>query len=206
MESEMRHLVDESAELAKDKKKKKTKKKNGNKYNNSSSYSNSNRSKNSNEIRRENSSSLSSSLKEKGSGNGNSEKSSSNNKDSQNNDSSSTNQASSSNQNLLNVKEPNQMMNESEKQDTSKSKLPKSATDILKQWFLNNVSNPYPSQEAKETLSNMTGLTKKQIQNWFTNSRKRFLEPLKKGLEEKKADEGKETGSHQKKIPPFNPA
>jgi hypothetical protein len=68
-----------------------------------------------------------------------------------------------------------------------KSKLPKRATDILKKWFLTNVNNPYPSHEVKETLSKATGLTRKQIQNWFTNSRKRFLEPLKKKIEEKKS-------------------
>jgi len=55
---------------------------------------------------------------------------------------------------------------------TFKSKLPKKATDVLKNWFLNNIQNPYPSHEAKETLSKMTALTRKQIQNWFTNSRK----------------------------------
>jgi Homeobox KN domain len=55
---------------------------------------------------------------------------------------------------------------------TAKSKLPKKATDILKNWFLVNIQNPYPNYEAKEVLSKATGLTKKQIQNWFTNSRK----------------------------------
>ena len=55
---------------------------------------------------------------------------------------------------------------------TFKSKLPKKATDVLKNWFLNNIQNPYPSHEAKEMLSKLTGLTRKQIQNWFTNSRK----------------------------------
>lgn len=62
--------------------------------------------------------------------------------------------------------------NKKAKAATFKSKLPKKATDILKNWFLNNIQNPYPSHEAKEMLSKMTGLTRKQIQNWFTNSRK----------------------------------
>jgi len=66
---------------------------------------------------------------------------------------------------------------------TCKSKLPKKSTDILKNWFLQHIQNPYPCHEAKETLSRMTGLSRKQIQNWFTNTRKRFLEPLKKRME-----------------------
>ncbi len=68
-----------------------------------------------------------------------------------------------------------QYRHESRKQSKSptfKSKLPKKATDVLKTWFLNHIQNPYPSHEAKETLSKLTGLSKKQIQNWFTNSRK----------------------------------
>ena len=59
-----------------------------------------------------------------------------------------------------------------------KSKLPKKATDILRQWFLNNLKHPYPTHEDKEILSKATGLTRKQIQNWFTNTRKVFLSPI----------------------------
>jgi len=68
-----------------------------------------------------------------------------------------------------------------------KSKLPKKATDVLKTWFLNHINNPYPNHEDKDKLSQMTDLSRKQIQNWFTNSRKRFLEPLKKVTEQKKS-------------------
>lgn len=53
-----------------------------------------------------------------------------------------------------------------------KTKLPKKATDILKTWFLNNIDHPYPTVETKEMLCKATGLNKKQVQNWFTNSRK----------------------------------
>lgn len=53
-----------------------------------------------------------------------------------------------------------------------KSKLPKKATDILRDWFLKNIDHPYPSAETKEMLCEATGLNKKQVQNWFTNSRK----------------------------------
>lgn len=63
-----------------------------------------------------------------------------------------------------------------------KSKLPKKATDVLRQWFLSNLKHPYPTHEDKEVLSKATGLTRKQIQNWFTNTRKRFLEPVKKKI------------------------
>lgn len=67
---------------------------------------------------------------------------------------------------------PDEGLKRSSKDASFKTKLPKKATDVLKSWFLNNIQNPYPSHDAKEVLSKMTGLSKKQIQNWFTNSRK----------------------------------
>jgi hypothetical protein len=53
-------------------------------------------------------------------------------------------------------------------------------------------------------LSKGTGLTRKQIQNWFTNSRKRFLEPLKKKIEDKKSND---TSPHNAEVldQPANP-
>lgn len=53
-----------------------------------------------------------------------------------------------------------------------KTKFDKKTTDILKNWLIKNIDNPYPSDEVKEKLCEMTGLNKKQIQNWFTNTRK----------------------------------
>jgi len=50
--------------------------------------------------------------------------------------------------------------------------FPKRAVADLKTWLLENIENPYPSQKVKEALSEQTGLTKRQIQNWFTNARK----------------------------------
>jgi hypothetical protein len=86
---------------------------------------------------------------------------------------------------------------ENSKSASFKSKLPKKATDVLKAWFLNHIPNPYPSHEDKDKLSQITGLSRKQIQNWFTNSRKRFLEPLKKVSDQKNSP----TESNQDKIP-----
>lgn len=92
--------------------------------------------------------------------------------------------------------------NELKKRKFSKSKLPKKATEILQGWFLLNISSPYPeyiffkksimlfifivyifnnfisffsyknSNETKNNLMKMTGLSKMQLENWFTNNRK----------------------------------
>jgi len=51
----------------------------------------------------------------------------------------------------------------------------KATTDRLKQWLLDHIDHPYPSEEEKISLSSETGLTIKQINYWFTNSRRRFL-------------------------------
>ena len=48
----------------------------------------------------------------------------------------------------------------------------KEVTDVLMNWLSNNVKNPYPSDEEKRYLCMRTGLTKKQLRIWLTNSRK----------------------------------
>lgn len=55
-----------------------------------------------------------------------------------------------------------------------KMKLPRKTTDLLQNWLLNHLDHPYPSKEEKEKLCNETGLNKKQLLNWFTNTRKVF--------------------------------
>lgn len=56
----------------------------------------------------------------------------------------------------------------------TKPLLKKSVTNILKKWFLDNIEHPYPSKDTKEELRKLTGLSKNQLQNWFTNTRKVF--------------------------------
>ena len=48
----------------------------------------------------------------------------------------------------------------------------KSAVNTMKSWLLDNIDHPYPTRKDKEALKRKTGLSKKQIQNWFTNARK----------------------------------
>lgn len=55
----------------------------------------------------------------------------------------------------------------------------KDAIKILKAWLFSpqHMYHPYPTDKEKEELMDQTGLTKKQLSNWFTNSRKRVLQP-----------------------------
>jgi len=66
----------------------------------------------------------------------------------------------------------------------TKDKLPKKSTRFLKRWLMQNINNPYPDSAAKEHMIKTSGLTRKQIQDWFTNARKRYLEPMKKKVVE----------------------
>lgn len=43
---------------------------------------------------------------------------------------------------------------------------------VLKNWLHQHLDNPYPTHREKEILSKESGLSKRQIQNWFTNARK----------------------------------
>lgn len=44
---------------------------------------------------------------------------------------------------------------------------------ILKSWFDEHSQDPYPTPAEKEALAFETGMEIKQIDNWFTNHRKR---------------------------------
>ncbi|KAL3030276.1 hypothetical protein AAZX31_03G211200 [Glycine max] len=58
-----------------------------------------------------------------------------------------------------------------------KGKLPKDARIALMDWWNTHHRWPYPTEEEKVKLSEITGLDQKQINNWFINQRKRHWKP-----------------------------
>lgn len=58
-----------------------------------------------------------------------------------------------------------------------KGKLPKDARTTLLEWWKAHYRWPYPTEEEKLMLSEVTGLDQKQINNWFINQRKRHWKP-----------------------------
>uniref|UniRef100_UPI00358FBF76 pre-B-cell leukemia transcription factor 1-like isoform X3 n=1 Tax=Myxine glutinosa TaxID=7769 RepID=UPI00358FBF76 len=50
----------------------------------------------------------------------------------------------------------------------------KQATEILNEYFYSHLSNPYPSEEAKEELAKKCCITVSQVSNWFGNKRIRY--------------------------------
>ncbi|XP_061895176.1 pre-B-cell leukemia transcription factor 1-like isoform X2 [Entelurus aequoreus] len=50
----------------------------------------------------------------------------------------------------------------------------KQATEILNEYFYSHLSNPYPSEEAKEELAKKCAITMAQVSNWFGNKRIRY--------------------------------
>ncbi|CZT25649.1 uncharacterized protein RCC_11318 [Ramularia collo-cygni] len=57
-----------------------------------------------------------------------------------------------------------------------RSNLPKQSTEIMKTWFDQNITNPYPSEEQKAIFSSATGISMTQVSNWFINHRRRCPE------------------------------
>ena len=45
----------------------------------------------------------------------------------------------------------------------------------LKKWLVDNTRYPYPTRAQKNMLAQATGLTTKQVAQWFNNARKRLL-------------------------------
>jgi hypothetical protein len=60
------------------------------------------------------------------------------------------------------------------KNKKGKTKIPKKALLILKNWLTEHFNDPYPSYKEKAKLANEAGITLKQVQNWFTNARGRI--------------------------------
>ena len=60
-------------------------------------------------------------------------------------------------------------------------RLPAEADRILKQWLFAHVNHPFPNDDEKDELALCTGLTHKQINNYFINARRRFLKSWKQG-------------------------
>ncbi|CAL5380474.1 unnamed protein product [Camellia sinensis] len=59
----------------------------------------------------------------------------------------------------------------------TKGKLSKDARIALLDWWNTHYRWPYPTEEEKMKLSDVTGLDQKQINNWFVNQRKRHWRP-----------------------------
>jgi hypothetical protein len=53
----------------------------------------------------------------------------------------------------------------------------KNRSQPLRDWFEQHQDNPYPDDDEKQTLSASTGLSLKQVCNWFVNHRKRKWTP-----------------------------
>jgi len=60
----------------------------------------------------------------------------------------------------------------------------KIATEALNEYFYSHLSNPYPSEEAKEELARQCGISVAQVSNWFGNKRIRYKKNINKTQEE----------------------
>merc|ERR1719284_303954 len=60
----------------------------------------------------------------------------------------------------------------------------KKSSEILNEYFYSHLSNPYPSEEAKEELARKCTISVSQINNWFGNKRIRYKKNIVKAQEE----------------------
>ena len=59
------------------------------------------------------------------------------------------------------------------KKGASAARFPRPAVKVLKDWMIQHIDHPYPTDEDKEFLKTQTGLTISQISNWMANTRRR---------------------------------
>jgi hypothetical protein len=66
------------------------------------------------------------------------------------------------------------------KKGAAATRFPRAATKTLKDWILQHIDHPYPTDEDKELLKQQTGLSIGQISNWMANTRRRQKERPKR--------------------------
>ncbi|XP_064557006.1 pre-B-cell leukemia transcription factor 3-like [Zonotrichia leucophrys gambelii] len=71
----------------------------------------------------------------------------------------------------------------------------KQATEVLNEYFYSHLSNPYPSEEAKEELARRGGISVSQVSNWFGNKRIRYKKNMGRFQEEAEAYRGRQRPS-----------
>lgn len=59
------------------------------------------------------------------------------------------------------------------KKGAAANRFPRAAIKVLKDWMLQHIDHPYPTEEEKDVLKQQTGLTIGQISNWMANTRRR---------------------------------
>ena len=59
------------------------------------------------------------------------------------------------------------------KKGAAAARFPRAAVKVLKDWMLQHIDHPYPTDEDKEHLKQQTGLSLGQISNWMANTRRR---------------------------------
>jgi hypothetical protein len=74
----------------------------------------------------------------------------------------------------------------------SKTRLTAFANRVLSEWLEQHCLDPYPDSQEKDILCGVTGLSKKQVDNWFVNNRKRKIQPLINYLRDRKIIESAE--------------
>ena len=70
-----------------------------------------------------------------------------------------------------------------------RSKFSLHSISILETWLRTNEHNPYPSRDARKALAKSSGLSEHQVSTWFTNNRKRRLNPIEDWLSSSSEDE-----------------
>ncbi|PON74588.1 Knotted like homeodomain transcription factor [Parasponia andersonii] len=75
--------------------------------------------------------------------------------------------------------------------------LPESSVSILRAWLFEHFLHPYPKESEKVILAKQTGLTTKQVANWFINARVRLWKPM---VEEMYKEEFNELEMNSKEV------
>ena len=83
------------------------------------------------------------------------------------------------------------------------ARFPTSAKMILANWWSKHANFPYPTDHEKELLSNLSGLSRAQVGQWFANARKRGKRPSTLQQQAHQGDSGQPKLPHMGSLHPF---
>ncbi|RGP60210.1 c2h2 type zinc finger domain-containing protein [Fusarium sporotrichioides] len=85
------------------------------------------------------------------------------------------------------------------------TRLSRETQRVLRDWFNAHSDNPYPDDATKEAFQHLTGLSKKQLTNWFANARRRYETPKPLTSASQAIDISKRPGTPRPEQEAFNP-
>uniref|UniRef100_A0AC35F8E7 Homeobox domain-containing protein n=1 Tax=Panagrolaimus sp. PS1159 TaxID=55785 RepID=A0AC35F8E7_9BILA len=80
--------------------------------------------------------------------------------------------------NLFSPSSPANTFHPQRQQPILRAHVTRESSKPLREWMFTHLHDPYPTPNEIEELANITGFSRKQVRDWFTNNRRRYEQSL----------------------------